>query len=150
MRKTDASFFPSSPLFESKVRLREHKTTLPHHPRPLRIYCWLTSLTFLKQTSQHLPMFIPCVLCASWSPECGMVSLFGVHRNCIISTKITRSSILIPFCSHLCLLFTARPLSTFSASLVGVYAYLKRRACKKTVTTINQRERKVCLPFALL
>ena len=110
---------PSSPLFDSKVRWCDHKTTpelrQPLNPHPLRAYCRLASPPLLTQPSQHLPIVVPRVHCEPWSPLCGMAALFGVRHHRIVSTKITRPSTLLPFCSHLYLLFTARPLPTFPA-----------------------------------
>ena len=103
----------------------------------MRAYCWLASLPPFTQPYQHLPMVVHRVLCASWSPACGIAALIGVLDRCSVSAKISRLSILLPSCSHLCLSFTARPLPTFSASLVRALPASKG-ACVKKNSNNNQ------------
>ena len=151
MTKPNASFLPPPvPCLSQEFVGENTQSRLSLHPHPLRAYCWLASLPPFTQPSQHLPMVVHRVFCASWSPACGMAALIGVLDRCSVSANISRVFILLPSCSHFCLSFTARPLPTFSASLVRALTASKGACVKKTATTINQRGRKVCLPFVFL
>ena len=148
MTKPNTSFlFIPVPCSSQKFASESTKPRLPLHPHPLRAYSWLTSLLLFAQPSQHISMAVPRVLCASLLSARGMVALFGVRHHCIVKTKITWPSILLLFCSHLCLLFITRPFPTFPASLMRAYARLKRCACEKNRNNNQPAGAKGMSPF---
>ena len=101
--KPNSSFLtPQVPYLTQKFVGEITKPRQPLYPHLLSAYCRFASPLLLTQPSQDLPIVVPCVHYVPWLPACGMAALFGVCHHRIVSTNITRSSTLLPLCSHLC------------------------------------------------